>query len=229
MHLDADIYIYIYLLCPLCFLFRVSNSKVISQWSLKPGLLLYCVVLHCISESILYCCNGVSPLCICISRAFAFTLSSRLLHTCSNSNANATQMNKRNPSFTCDTAHSLILYSATSLGDQTTSTMTQHPRHWHYPNTVLTTPCPILLMLSSRLGCSKYQFCKSLSWLSWYLISQTSAEEACTLAQHTQSNRWCVMDYTRINVWEVLWVGAPPLCTTQPGEYIYDVPTYMCI
>ena len=40
--------------------------------------------------------------------------------------------------------------------------MTRYPTQAHYPDTVLTSPCPILLMPSTRLGSDKYQFCKSL-------------------------------------------------------------------
>ena len=55
------------------------------------------------------------------------------------------------------------LYSAIPLGDQAAGTMTQS----HYPDTKLTGLCPILIiMLSVRLGRHKYQFYKSLVWLS---------------------------------------------------------------
>ena len=34
----------------------------------------------------------------------------------------------------------------------------QYPTQSHYPDTELASPCPILLMLSARLGSDKYQF-----------------------------------------------------------------------
>ena len=49
----------------------------------------------------------------------------------------------------------------------------------HYPETELTSPCPIILMQSSRLGRNKYQFYKSLLWLDWELNSRSPAAEAC--------------------------------------------------
>ena len=59
---------------------------------------------------------------------------------------------------TCHSAHSWLLYSAASLGHQAASTMTCYPTQSHYPNTELTSPCPIIIMLSARLGSNKYQF-----------------------------------------------------------------------
>ena len=57
--------------------------------------------------------------------------------------------------------------------------MTQYPTQSHYLDTELTTPCPILLMSSARLGSDKYNFYKSSLSLeregtSWFL--------ACALA-----------------------------------------------
>ena len=65
----------------------------------------------------------------------------------------------------CDNAHSWRFYSATPLGNQAISTMTWCPTHSHHPVTEPTSPCPILLMQSARLGSNKYRFYKSLLWL----------------------------------------------------------------
>ena len=62
------------------------------------------------------------------------------------------------------------LYSAARLGYQATTTMIQYPTQSHYPDTELTRPCPILLMLRAMLGTEKYQFCNSLFWLDWEII-----------------------------------------------------------
>ena len=63
---------------------------------------------------------------------------------------------------TCDNADSLwCLYSAAQLGNQVTGTMNQYPTESHYPDSEQRSPCPILLMLSARLGSDKYQFDKS--------------------------------------------------------------------
>ena len=59
---------------------------------------------------------------------------------------------------TCDGAHSWQLYSAASLGHQVARTMTCYPNHSHSHDTEPTSPCPILIMPSVRLGNDKYQF-----------------------------------------------------------------------
>ena len=43
--------------------------------------------------------------------------------------------------------------------------MTRYPTQSHYPDNELTSPCPILEMLSARLDSDRYQFLKSLAWL----------------------------------------------------------------
>ena len=54
---------------------------------------------------------------------------------------------------TCDSAHSWRLYSGAPLGNQaTTMIMTQHPIQSHFPDARLTSPGPIILMPSARLG-----------------------------------------------------------------------------
>ena len=58
---------------------------------------------------------------------------------------------------TCDS----VLYSAASLGHQASRPMICYPTQSHYPETEPTSPRPILIMLSSRLGKDKCQF-KSL-------------------------------------------------------------------
>ena len=60
---------------------------------------------------------------------------------------------------TYDNMHSRQLYSTDPLDDQATSTMTWYPTQSH--DTESTSPCPSLIKSSARLGCSKYQFCKS--------------------------------------------------------------------
>ena len=64
---------------------------------------------------------------------------------------------------TCDSIHSLWLYSAASMGIQVASTMIRKPTQSHCPDTEPTNPCPILLMPSTRLGSNKYKFYKSFS------------------------------------------------------------------
>ena len=58
---------------------------------------------------------------------------------------------------TCDSAHSWQLYSAVPLGNQVAVSMVQYPIQSHYPDTERTSPCPILLMPSHRLGSDKYK------------------------------------------------------------------------
>ena len=68
---------------------------------------------------------------------------------------------------TCDSAYSWQLYSAPTLGDQVTRTLTWYPTQSHYPDTKPTSSCTILLVLmpSTWLGSDKYKFFKSLIWL----------------------------------------------------------------
>ena len=63
---------------------------------------------------------------------------------------------------TCNSAHSWRLYSAAPLGNQAASTVTQFPTQSHYPNTEPTSPCLLLIMLSTQLRSNKYQFDNSL-------------------------------------------------------------------
>ncbi len=62
---------------------------------------------------------------------------------------------------TCDSVHSWWLYNDATLRDQVTKIMTLYPAHWHYPDTVSTIPCHILLMPKTRLGSNKCWFYKS--------------------------------------------------------------------
>ena len=51
-------------------------------------------------------------------------------------------------------------YSATPLGNQPVRTLTQYPTQSYYPDTDLTSPCPILLVLNARLGSKEYDIKK---------------------------------------------------------------------
>ena len=51
------------------------------------------------------------------------------------------------------------------MGAQDTSTMTQFPTQSLYPDRALSSACPILIMLNTRLDSGKYNLCKSLSWI----------------------------------------------------------------
>ena len=54
-------------------------------------------------------------------------------------------------------AHSWLFYSAASLEHQTAGTMTCYRTQSHNADTELTSPCPILTMLSARLWSDRYQ------------------------------------------------------------------------
>ena len=58
---------------------------------------------------------------------------------------------------TCDSAHSWWLFSAFPPGNQAAGTKTQYPSQAHYLDTEPSSPCPTLLMLSTRLRSDKYQ------------------------------------------------------------------------
>ena len=61
------------------------------------------------------------------------------------------------------------LLMTASLADQSTSTMIMiiYPTQSHYPDTNPTHRCPILVMLSPRLGNEKYKFGKSSDWIGF--------------------------------------------------------------
>ena len=52
-------------------------------------------------------------------------------------------------------------YNVAPLRNQAANTITRYPIQSHHPETVLTSPCPILLMLSAGLGRGKHKFDKS--------------------------------------------------------------------
>ena len=68
---------------------------------------------------------------------------------------------------TCDSAHSMRLNDPSPMGNQVTGTMTRYHTQTHYPGTELTSPCPLLITMRTRLGSDKYQIYKSLVWLEW--------------------------------------------------------------
>ena len=55
----------------------------------------------------------------------------------------------------------MLVCSAAPQGDQATGTMTGYPAESHYPDTELTSPCPILMIPSAQVGSDKYKFGKS--------------------------------------------------------------------
>ena len=57
-----------------------------------------------------------------------------------------------------ENVHSWQLYR----GNQADSIMIRYPTQSHYLNTELDSPCPILIMLSARIGSNKHEFCKTL-------------------------------------------------------------------
>ena len=74
-----------------------------------------------------------------------------------------------------------------------------YPTQSHYPDTELTSSCPIILMPSARLGSNKCNICMSLIWLDWDLNSRPSTRETAlyqslhSADSTTASNRYlCV-------------------------------------
>ena len=63
---------------------------------------------------------------------------------------------------------------------QVAGIITRCPTQSH-PDTELTNPCPILVMLNARLDDATYQFYKSSLWFSWDSNSRPSSREACAL------------------------------------------------
>ena len=67
---------------------------------------------------------------------------------------------KWSPDSKCDSVHMWQLHSTAPLANLVASIMTQYPTQLHYSGSVLTSPCPILIIPSARLGSDKYQFYK---------------------------------------------------------------------
>ena len=82
---------------------------------------------------------------------------------------------------TCGSVQLWRLYSAATQGVQPTATMNQYPTQSHYPDTELTSPCPILVISNATLRSEKYQFCKPLAWLVRISNPPPSTWEACAL------------------------------------------------
>ena len=78
--------------------------------------------------------------------------------------------------------------------------MKRYPTQSHYPDTELTSPCPILLMPTTKLGSDKYQFYKSLVWLDYEPKSQTRDLNSAT-AQHIISG--CVQTCDTAHIWQL--------------------------
>ena len=71
----------------------------------------------------------------------------------------------------CCSVHPWGFHGAVPLGNQAVGTMIWYPTQPHYPDTTVTNLCPILLMLSARLGRDKYHYNRSLVWLSGTKLS----------------------------------------------------------
>ena len=70
------------------------------------------------------------------------------------------------PAESCQSVHSLWLYSAAPQGCEATGTMTQCSNQSQYPDTEKISPCSVLLMPSTRLGSDKNGLYKSLLLLN---------------------------------------------------------------
>ena len=92
-----------------------------------------------------------------------------------------------------------------------TFTMTQNLTQSHYPKPEQTSCRPILLMPSTKLGCDKNKFCKSLIWLGCRLTEQPLTGEVSQWYWPIQSSGpvYSIRTYT-INTY----------LTTQPGGTI---------
>ena len=94
---------------------------------------------------------------------------------------------------TCNSAFSWQLYSAAQLGNQTIP-MTWYHTHSQYPDAESTSPCPILLMLSSWLGSDKYKFYKSLVWFDHRFKPTIShMRDPCSTDLATMPSGWVTL------------------------------------
>ena len=80
---------------------------------------------------------------------------------------------------TRENTHSRWHYIAAPPWNQAASI--HYPTQSHYPNLELTSPCPILLILSSKLGSGNYQFDNLLVWHDWEQNCWSPTREASAL------------------------------------------------
>ena len=100
---------------------------------------------------------------------------------------------------TCDSVHSSWLSSAAPVGDLAVDTMNWYLMQSDYPNAVLTSPCPILLIPSARLGSDEYQFYMSFVWLRLVFKSPTF------LIRSLHDTELAIMSHIKLVV--VLWIS----------------------
>ena len=87
--------------------------------------------------------------------------------------------------------------------NQAISTITWYPTQPHYPDTELTSPCPILIIPGTWLGSNKYQFYKSLVWLDhWFKRTISCMRDECFTDSATAPSQyvkcfWCIYNWVR--------------------------------
>ena len=99
---------------------------------------------------------------------------------------------------------------ALPLGNLATGSLTRYPLQSHYPDMVVTSPCPMLLMPRPRLGSDKYQLYKSLIRLGQNCWSPASEAHALPITDFIVLPHKC---------WSLLqpsdtvsvWTSPPPL------------------
>ena len=92
----------------------------------------------------------------------------------------------------------MATYSAVPLRDQALCTMTWwYLTQSHYPDTGQTSPCPILIMLSARLGSDKYKFLSVIGltrlWIklpTFRMGSLCSTNSAAVSAEWVSGDEW---------------------------------------
>ena len=62
-----------------------------------------------------------------------------------------------------------------------------YPTHSHYPDTELTSPSLVLVMLGAKLGSDNYQFCKSLASCD----QESNTRESCILSIRSPQSVLC--------------------------------------
>ena len=86
------------------------------------------------------------------------------------------------------------LYSTAPRGDQATLQIPwpNFPTHSHNPDTEQTSPCPIQVMASAKLGSDKCQFCKLVrfGWDSNFCPSTREAKRLERLCHHIRFSDW---------------------------------------
>ena len=114
---------------------------------------------------------------------------------------------------THDSVYSWQLYIAISLGHEAAGTMTCYPTQSHFPDTESTSPCPILIIPSARLGATS----RNLNVIG--LTHHSSNPQGPDLTREVLIPRFSAWKRTLYSFGQPIWLGSlgSVMVCTLPG------------